>query len=277
MADTVWGPDEVAELERLAIDIAGEAGRLIVHERPTDLGVAATKSTEVDIVTVMDQRSEQLLRDRLAQVRPDDGILGEEGDSVGGTSGITWVLDPIDGTVNYLYEIPAYAVSVAACVGDVTRPGQWEALAGVVYDPVADRAYHARRGGGAHVRDSDGATARLSVSTQERLGMSLVATGFGYDSEVRARQGALLAHLLPHIRDIRRFGACSLDLVAVAAGTLDAYYESGPKVWDMAAGSLVVTEAGGVVTGPGGDAPGERLIVAGPRSLVDALMPLVDH
>jgi myo-inositol-1(or 4)-monophosphatase len=267
----------VTELERIACEIAYAAGRLIIDERPHDLGVAATKSSDVDVVTVMDQRSEQLLRDRLAELRPDDGILGEEGDSVAGTSGITWVLDPIDGTVNYLYEIPAFAVSVAACVGDVSVPGAWEPVAGVVYDPSADRLYHARQGGGAYARTGDGTETSLTVSGQTQLAMSLVATGFGYDPQVRARQGAVLAELIPHIRDIRRFGACALDLAAVASGQIDAYYESGPKTWDLAAGAIIVTEAGGVLAGAAGGPVSEQLIVAGPRALVESLAPYVDR
>lgn len=263
-------------LERIACDIAQEAGRLVVDDRPTDLGVAATKTTEVDVVTVMDQRSEELLRDRLATLRPDDGILGEEGESVSGSSDITWVLDPIDGTVNYLYQVPAFAVSVAACTGDVTTPGAWDVIAGAVYDPTADRLFHARQNGGAYLRSASGARTRLAVSQQTRLSMSLIATGFGYDPAVRARQGAVLAQVLPQVRDIRRFGACSLDLVSVAAGQVDAYYESGPKIWDMAAGAIVLTEAGGVLRGPAGGPADENLILAGPRGLVEALEPWVE-
>ncbi|WP_051080154.1 inositol monophosphatase family protein [Demetria terragena] len=269
--------DEVRGLERLACDIAREAGRLVIDKRPHDLGVAATKSSVVDVVTVMDQRSEELLRDRLARERPDDAILGEEGDDVAGSSGITWVLDPIDGTVNYLYDIPAFAVSVAACVGDVGVPGGWEPVAAVVYDPRAEMAYHARQGGGAYALAADGTSVPLQVSVQSDLAMALVATGFGYDAQVRARQGEVLAGLLPHIRDIRRFGACSLDLVAVAAGRVDVYYESGPKVWDMAAGALILTEAGGVLQGSAGGPADETLMVAGPSSLVEALRPRVDR
>lgn len=275
-AATSLSDAEAAALERIACDIGCAAGRLIVEERPTDLGVAATKSSDVDVVTVMDERSEQLLRDRLAQLRPQDGILGEEGDSLAGTSGITWVLDPIDGTVNYLYDIPAFAVSVAACTGDVTTPGAWEPVAAAVYDPRADRLSHAHRGGGAFARTGTNPPAPLAVSPQTRLELSLVATGFGYEAQVRARQGEVLAGVLPHVRDIRRSGSCALDLVAVAAGQMDAYYESGPKVWDMAAGALVLTEAGGVVQGPNCGPAGERLILAGPPALVGALAPLVD-
>ncbi|BDZ57815.1 inositol monophosphatase family protein [Barrientosiimonas endolithica] len=265
----------LATLERLARDLAIEAGRLVI-ERPHGLGVAATKSSETDVVTVMDQRSEQLLRDRLAAERPDDAILGEEGDSVPGTSGITWVLDPIDGTVNYLYDIPQYAVSVAACVGDPTTPGAWETVAGAVYHPSLGELFHAHRGSGAFLRTDAGDVEALSVSGETALGRSLVGTGFGYAADVRRRQGEIVARVLPQVRDIRRAGSAAIDLCWVAAGRLDAYYESGLNPWDLAAGALVLTEAGGALRGPGGEPAQTRLTVAGPQALVDQLAPLVD-
>lgn len=264
----------LATLETIAQDIAREAGRLIVDERPTGLGVAETKSSPVDVVTVMDHRSEELLRSRIQERRPDDGVLGEEGDTTVGTSGITWVVDPIDGTVNYLYGIPAYAVSVAACVGDTTTEGAWRAVAGAVYHPVLDEMFHARVGAGAFLRTPGGVTV-LDVSRPESLAQSLLGTGFGYDAEKRGRQGAVVARLLPQVRDIRRAGSAALDLCSVAAGRLDVYYESGLNPWDLAAGELIVREAGGRVVGVDGGVATSQLVVAGSSSIVDELLPLL--
>jgi myo-inositol-1(or 4)-monophosphatase len=268
------------ELEDLAVSAAREAGRFIVAERPRALGVADTKSSINDVVTVMDQQSEALLRSRLLAVRPDDAILGEEDGSSPGTSGITWVIDPIDGTVNYLYEIPAYCVSVAAVVGDAATPGQWQPVAGAICNPLTQEIFHARLQGGAHVLAGETDTA-IGVSAVDVLLQSLVATGFGYRPEVRARQGEVLAAILPQIRDIRRAGSAALDLCAVARGTVDAYYESGLNPWDLAAGWLIATQAGALVSGLNGLAPGEAAVVAaGPAvhalllARLEALAPL---
>jgi len=268
------------ELEDLAVSAAGAAGRFIVQERPRGLGVTDTKSSINDIVTVMDQQSEELLRAHLLSARPDDAILGEEGGASRGTSGITWVIDPIDGTVNYLYEFPAYCVSVAAVIGDAGTPGQWQPVAGAICNPLTNEIFHARRGGGAHVRQGGQDTA-IGVNPVEVLLHSLVATGFGYRPEVRARQGEVVAAILPEIRDIRRAGSAALDLCAVACGTVDAYYESGLNPWDLAAGWVIAMEAGAVVSGLNNTGPGEAAVVAaGPgihRSLLsrlEALAPL---
>jgi myo-inositol-1(or 4)-monophosphatase len=266
----------VTELERVACTVAREAGELIVAERPDRLGVAATKSTVTDVVTVMDRRSEELLRTRLEALRPDDGLLGEEGASRPSGTGISWVVDPIDGTVNYLYEFPAYAVSVAACVGDVHTPGAWRPVAGAVLNPVTDELFHARTGGGSYL-EHGGRTHPLHVTTQDDLEVSLIGTGFGYDPQKRVRQAQLVAELIGRVRDIRRAGSAALDLCSVAAGRLDGYYEAGLNPWDMAAGWLVVTEAGGVIQGAGGGAPTADLTVAGGSAQVAALAPLVDR
>ncbi|TWP36939.1 inositol monophosphatase family protein [Leekyejoonella antrihumi] len=265
---------ELTDLEHIACTIAVEAGRLVVDERPDGLGVARTKSTDTDIVTVMDQRSEELLRRRLAELRPADGLLGEEGAAHDSRSGITWVVDPIDGTVNYLYQLPTYAVSVAACVGDVSVPGEWHPVAAAVYNPTSTELFHAHAGGGSFLR-SHGREQRLSVSTRSDLAQSLVGTGFGYDPQHRRVQARVLAGLLPLVRDIRRAGSAALDLCSVAAGRLDAYYESGLHPWDLAGGQLVVTEAGGVVRGRQGAPPDEDLVVAGPTTLVHDLHGLI--
>jgi len=274
------GQPLLRELEDLASSAARTAGHFIVHERPRGLGVLDTKSSINDIVTEMDQQSEALLRAHLLGARPDDAILGEEGGASQGSSGITWVIDPIDGTVNYLYEIPAYCVSVAAVIGDASTPGQWRPIAGAICNPLSNQIFHARRGGGAYVLQGDDDTA-ITVSSVDVLLQSLVATGFGYRPEVRARQGEVLAAILPEIRDIRRAGSAALDLCAVACGTVDAYYESGLNPWDLAAGWLIATEAGARVSGLNDMAPGEAAVVAaGPgihgslMSRLEALAPL---
>jgi myo-inositol-1(or 4)-monophosphatase len=249
------------ELEELAVTAAGAAGRFIVDDRPRGMGVLDTKSSVNDIVTVMDQESEVLLRRILLGARPDDAILGEEDGASAGTSGVTWVIDPIDGTVNYLYGIPAYCVSVAAVIGDAGTPGQWQPVAGAICNPVTGEIFHSRLGGGAHVLVADEDTA-IRVNTVDVLLQSLVATGFGYVPEVRARQGEVVSAMLPEIRDIRRAGSAALDLCAVACGRVDAYYESGLNPWDLAAGWIIAAEAGALVTGLNGIPPGEAAVVA---------------
>lgn len=237
------------ELERIATDVARTAGRLIVTDRPGSLGVESTKSSATDIVTVMDQRSQDHLLERLRDMRSDDGILGEEEGGEVGTSGITWVVDPIDGTVNYLYEIPAYAVSVAAVVGDPSVDGAWRPVAGAVLNPITDELFHAHLGGGARLT-TQGRSRALEGSHCRDLEQALVATGFGYDPGRRRDQARILVDVLPQVRDIRREGSAALDLCHVASGRVDAYYESGLNAWDLAAGWLVASEAGTLVGGP---------------------------
>jgi myo-inositol-1(or 4)-monophosphatase len=252
------------DLLDLAVDVAREAGRLIVDERPAGLGVASTKTTATDIVTEMDQRSEQLIVDLITSARPDDGFLGEEGAARAGSSGVTWVVDPIDGTVNYLYGIPAYAVSIAARVGD-------DVVAGAVVNPVSTEVWSAALGEGAWL---DGR--RLELPEPPSLEMALVATGFGYDPRRRARQAEILQVVLPLVRDVRRAGAASLDLCAVASGRVDGYYEQGLQPWDLAAGGLVAREAGAVVAGLRGRPAGAAMVVAAAPPLVAALLGLLE-
>ena len=229
----------VQDLEALAIDIAREAGELARVRREAGVAIAATKSALADIVTEADREVEALIRARLAAERPEDGFLGEETGADTGSSGVTWVVDPIDGTVNYAYGIPAYAVSIAAVQGEPT-PEAWEALAGVVYAPVGDELFHTALGDGAWLGDR-----RLSVNPEIGPAGALLATGFGYDPATRPGDLALSGTVLPLARDLRRAGAASLDLSYVAAGRLDGYFERGLAPWDLAAGSLLVTEAGG--------------------------------
>lgn len=262
---------EVALLAEVAETLAREAGALVLEGRPSRVDVAATKSSPIDVVTAMDLASEALLRRRLAELRPGDGILGEEEGHRPGTTGVTWVLDPIDGTVNYLYGIPAYAVSVAAVVGPADPQG-WTVLAGCVHSVADGRTWTAGLGAGAR---QDGRL--LVVGPPAPLAESLVGTGFGYVSERRRAQARVLAEVLPRVRDVRRIGSAAMDLCGVASGSLDLYYERGLKPWDLAAASLVAAEAGAVVTGLRGRAAGEEMTVAGAAGAVEELVALLEE
>ena len=249
---------DLSALLALALDVATETARMLVDERPTELEFG-TKSTLTDVVTVMDTRAERLLVDGITAARPLDGFLGEEGASVDGTSGVRWVIDPIDGTVNYLYRLPGWSVSVAAEVDG-------EVQVGVVVVPTYGETFAAVRGRGATCGGVP-----IRVSRQAVLAQSLLGTGFGYDAGRRTRQGAILAAVLPQVRDIRRVGAASVDLCSVACGRLDAYYERGLAPWDLAAGGLIAREAGARVEGLGGaPASGDLVVAAGP-AVFDAL------
>ncbi len=262
--------DPVA-LVALAEQLARAAGEMIARGRPAQVEVAATKSSPTDVVTAMDRAAEALITDLLARARPDDAVFGEEGVRVAGASGLTWVIDPIDGTVNYLYGLPAYAVSVAVVTGDPGVPGAWRPVAGCVYNPASTESWTAASGAGAFL---DGV--RLGVLPAPELSQSLIGTGFGYRAQDRAAQAEVLGALLPLVRDIRRIGSAALDLCAVATGRLDGYYERGLHVWDIAAGLLVVLEAGGAVTGPAGGAPSEELVVCAWEPLLSVLLERVD-
>jgi myo-inositol-1(or 4)-monophosphatase len=253
-----------AELLALAERAARAAGRLIVEGRPhRAVEVTATKSSATDIVTEMDQASERLLVEHIRSERPDDGFLGEEGADEAGTSGVTWVIDPIDGTVNYLYQLPAFAVSVGVRVGD-------EIVAGAVVNPTSGEVFTARRGHGAWL---DGRPIRVNAAPA--MALALVATGFGYDPERRGRQARVLTSVIPKIRDVRRIGSASLDLCALACGRVDGYFEQGLKPWDLAAGGLIAAEAGAIVGGLAGKPPGESLVVAAPPGLFEQLEGLL--
>jgi myo-inositol-1(or 4)-monophosphatase len=270
-ARTVPDAAATAGLVDLAARFAREAGELVREGRPDRVDVAATKSSSVDVVTERDLAAEARLRSLIAAHRPDDGILGEEDEPVEGSSGLTWVLDPIDGTVNYLYGIPAYAVSVAVVAGPPV-PERWTAVAGAVHSVADGRTFTAGRGLGAW---EDGRP--LRANAPEPLAQSLVGTGFGYTVERRTHQGRVLAELLPHVRDVRRIGSAALDLCGVGAGTLDLYYERGLNPWDLAAGALVAAEAGAVVTGLHGAPAGSAMTVAGPPGSVERLVALLEE
>jgi myo-inositol-1(or 4)-monophosphatase len=236
-----------ADLLALARDIALKAGAFALEARRAGVEVAATKSTPTDIVTAVDRDTEAFIRELILEARPQDGILGEEGATHAGTSGLDWIVDPIDGTVNFLYGIPAWAISIAVVAGPPT-PAAWTALAGVVVNPVSGEVFEASAGGGARLGGRD-----LAVVADVALGQALVGTGFSYSAERRRAQAEVLTDLLPRVRDIRRIGAASLDLCAVAAGRLDAYYEIGLNPWDHAAGALIAREAGATISGLHGD------------------------
>ena len=222
-----------AALRDLARTIAHEGAALAREMRVGGIDVADTKTSAVDVVTEADRAVEARVRERITAARPDDAILGEEGDDLPGTSGVRWVVDPIDGTVNYLYGLPDCAVSIAAEVDG-------EVVAGAVVAIPTGTEYAAARGLGA-TRDG----APIGVRPTPPLAERLVLTGFGYQRVVREHQAACVARLLPEVRDIRRMGSCSLDLCHVAEGSADAYVEAGPQPWDWSAGGLVLREAGG--------------------------------
>ncbi|WP_194410703.1 inositol monophosphatase family protein [Microbacterium cremeum] len=254
------------DLEALAVGIAREAGDLARARRDVGVAIAATKSALADIVTEADREVEALIRSRLKAARPDDGFLGEESGAETGRSGITWVVDPIDGTVNYAYGIPTYAVSIAAVRGEPV-PESWEVLAGAVHNPAAGEMFHAAQGEGAWLGDR-----RLAVSTDVGGAGALIGTGFGYDPATHAGDLALVERVMPIARDLRRAGAASLDLASVAAGRLDAYYERGLQPWDLAAGSLLVAEAGGRFARATPDGSGRApLVVAACPAVFDEL------
>jgi myo-inositol-1(or 4)-monophosphatase len=224
------------DLRTLAVAAAASAAALLRDGQRAAPLELATKTSHTDMVSELDRASEELVARTLLSARPDDAILGEEGGLRGpGTSGVRWIVDPLDGTTNYLYRFPAWSVSIAAEV-------EGEVVAGVVHDAVHGEVFEAVRGAGAWCNG-----ARLRVDGAPDLGVALVGTGFGYDAGVRASQGAVVAAVLPAVRDLRRAGAASLDLCWVAMGRLDAYFERGLQPWDWAAGMLIAQEAGATV------------------------------
>jgi len=258
------------ELLEIAATVARRAAAFALQRRRDGVEVAASKSSLSDIVTRADRETEQLIRDAIAAARPRDGFLGEESGGGASSSGLTWVVDPIDGTVNYFYDIPAWAVSIAVVEGD-PDPATWTTLAGAVVNPVAGEVYTASAGGGARLNGE-----AIHVTEGVDLPLALVGTGFGYDAEVRTRQARFVGELIGEVRDIRRIGAASLDLCGVAAGRLDAYFERGLNPWDHAAGALIAQEAGARVAGLAGGPADRRLLVAAAPDLFDRLHPRVD-
>ncbi len=242
-------------LADLAVQVAREAAELVRERATRGVTVAATKTSAIDVVTEADRASEALIHELIGACRPDDAFLGEEGHDVAGTSGVRWIVDPIDGTVNFLYGIPQYAVSIAAEVDG-------EVVVGVVIDVAKKVEYVARRDPRGHLvarRDDEPIAVRAPAPLDQRL----IGTGFSYLAEVKVHQAAAVARLLPRVRDIRRLGSCALDLCHVAEGLLDGYVEEGVNLWDHAAGGLIARAAGArVETGIG--AGGKTLLLCAP-------------
>lgn len=255
-----------AELKDICVELATGAAELVVQQRDflskhgSIAQVTETKSSAVDPVTAVDKAAEARITDRLRAIRPDDAIVGEEGADVRGTTGVQWVIDPIDGTVNFLYGLPAYAVSVGAAVDG-------EFVAGCVVNVASGDVYSAARGEGAYV-ERGGEKKRLRASDKQDAETALVATGFSYNAQWREKQAELLRLILPRVRDIRRIGSAALDLCNLAEGRVDAYYEHGTHPWDYAAAAVIAAEAGAVVSHPGIEdraAIGAPVIAAAPR------------
>ncbi len=267
---TATGTDPRALLQ-IATNVAREAAELAHRMRQTAIGVVGTKSSETDVVTEADREVERQAVAALRRARPRDRVLGEEygAADTGDSNDVRWLLDPIDGTVNYLYGVPWYAVSLAAEVGG-------QVVAAVVRNAATGDEWTAVAGGGAYRNG-----VRLHGSQRRELGHALVATGFEYQSDRRAQQAEVLRGLLPEVADIRRFGAASLDLCAAADGTVDAFYEQGLQPWDHAAGGLIAAEAGLTVAGLNGAPPGPEMVLAAPpplfQQLHDRLVALMDR
>lgn len=267
---TTGGRDRPAGLDHpllpLAWRAARAAGDLLLAGRHDALTVT-TKSTRTDVVTQMDTAAESLVVAAILAERPEDGLLGEEGADRAGSTGVRWIVDPLDGTVNYLYGQPSWAVSLAVEVEGVVEVG-------VVDVPVYAETFVAVRGQGA-LRVAGGRTEPVVPNAPEELGQALVATGFGYSVARRAAQARTLSAVLPQVRDIRRAGAAAVDLCWVAAGRADCYYERGLNPWDLAAGVLVATEAGLVAGGPGGGPPSPELVWLAPEHLAGEFLAVL--
>lgn len=257
--------DSPTALLELAIDFAE---RVADRHAAGGTGDVDSKSSSTDPVTQVDTDSEQMITEAIRATRPNDGIFGEEGIDVTGTSGFRWIIDPLDGTVNYLYGFAAHAVSIAV---EQTSQGETTTIVGVVHDTALGNVYSAAAGNGAWVHRGEQLPRPLRANDVSDPGHALLATGFGYDPEVRRAQGKTIAQLLPQVRDIRRAGSAALDMCFVASGSVDAYYETGPHLWDVAAGSLIVAEAGGRVTYD----PDRRRVIAAGRYLYDPLEDLI--
>lgn len=225
-------PTDPAALGALAVAVAREAGALLLDAFAGTREVDA-KTSPTDVVTEMDRAAEEVIVRRILEARPDDGILGEEGAARESRTAVRWVIDPLDGTVNYLYRRPDFAVSIGVEMDGV-------AVAGAVFAPARDECFAAVAGRGATLNGQP-----IHPSTETRLAHALCGTGFGYETEVRRVQGAILERVISEVRDIRRAGSAALDLCAVACGRLDVYYERGLQPWDGAAAALIVREAGG--------------------------------
>lgn len=255
--------DDPAALLELATTIAARAAALVVAGLARARAEVVTKSSRTDLVTDVDRASEQLIVEAIRRARPDDAVLAEEGGGHDGTSGLRWVVDPVDGTTNFVYGHPPFAVSIAVEDAD-------GAVVGVVHDAASDEVFTAVRGGGAAL---DGRPIRCTDTVE--VPEALVATGFGYDAGQRARQAGVLVTVAPAVRDIRRHGAAAVDLCWVACGRLDAYYEKGLAPWDLAAGGLIAREAGARTVDLDGGPASPQFVLAAPPALVAPLTALL--
>src|SRR5947209_11806594 len=256
---------DLVALCELAEDLARQAAAVLLDGLGRLRTEVTQKTSPTDVVTDMDRASEKLIVEGLARHRPDDAVLAEEGGGTEGTSGVRWVIDPLDGTTNYVYGLPAFGVSIAAEVDGLTAVG-------VVADPSHGEVFSAVAGRGA-CRNGE----PIEVSGATDLATALVATGFSYRTERRSEQARLLNRVLPRVRDLRRFGAASVDLCWVACGRFDAYYEAGLQPWDLAAGALIAAEAGAVVEGIEGAVPESGSVMAVSPALAEPLRRLLEE
>jgi myo-inositol-1(or 4)-monophosphatase len=256
-------PPHTTQLLDLAQLAAERAAAFLLDGLHRGRSLVETKTTGTDMVTEMDRAAERQIVSTIRRQRPHDAIVGEEGTAEPGTTGVEWIVDPIDGTTNYLYAYPGFAVSVAAAVDG-------EVVAGVVADPLHDDVFTAIKGSGAERNGEP-----IHVSNQRELGHALVATGFSYQPERRRRQAEVLVHVLPAVRDIRRMGAAAVDLCSVACGRVDAFYEKGLARWDYAAGALVAAEAGALVSDLDGGPPSSDFTLAVAPAIFEPLRSLL--
>lgn len=256
---------ESTELAGLAVDVAERAAVIVERARSGTVRVTGTKSSDTDLVTATDREVEEFIVAALSAARPDDAILGEETGRHSGTSGVTWIIDPIDGTTNFYYDLPGFNISIAAA-------HQGRVVASAVADPVRGETFRAARGAGATCNGRP-----LGGGSTTDLARALITTGFSYEPARRRAQAEVVTELIDRVRDIRRLGAAALDLCHVAAGRVDGYFESGLAPWDLAAGGLIASEAGCVLAGPGGDPPDGRLVVAASQTIAGDLTELLDE
>lgn len=252
----------------LATRTAHAAGRFLMDERPTELRID-TKSSPTDAVTMMDRGSERIIVDAILTERPDDSILGEEGAERHGSTDVRWVIDPLDGTVNYLYQLPHWAVSIGVEIDG-------EPAVGVVHVPRLEQTYWAILGEGAFL-DERGSRRRLQVNSVTDVSQALIGTGFSYVQQVRTEQGPIVAEVVPLVRDIRRLGAGAIDLCLVADGRIDGYFERQLQPWDLCAGGLIAREAGASVTGLAGQPAGPAMVVAANPELASQLIEVIER
>jgi myo-inositol-1(or 4)-monophosphatase len=256
---------DVPELLDLAVELANRAGQLLLDEAPDRADDVGTKSSRTDMVTAVDRASEALIVGAIERARPDDAVLGEEGSAREGISGVRWIIDPLDGTTNYLYGFPLFAVSIGVEVDSAVEVG-------VVAHPSLGEVFTAVRGAGARCNGQP-----IAVSGKDDLGTALIGTGFAYDADQRRESARWLQHIIPSVRDIRRGGAASLDLCWVACGRLDGYYEAGLSPWDMAAGDLIAREAGATTTDFDGGPVRPGSVIAASPAIAPALRQLVSE